>query len=314
MSRWQDPRVGTYKSALQKAIRRGEIDGAVSAVQVLLGQPGGRTAVARRLSVIAAEDVGARWIPAVVRVTRTARSETNLDALDDELRAIAAGLASLPKDKTSYWLAATCWGGRREADEVTPDALTNALAAGDHQAAMTIYIGARDQRTWRSGPRIIDALRQRVRDAPELALAIVESALSREGQGGFGIDELAAAAITAAIDRPDGPIPELPTVPCGPPDPDRPLGFEVYDAHTLTGQRVIGRVARRHGMRTRMLADLMFTYESIRLGPSEEGSRWRDEALELDARLGGWVTHSAGERLWRELRNEVRAEIEQEVR
>lgn len=58
----------------------------------------------------------------------------------------------------------------------------------------------------------------------------------------------------------------------------------------------------------------MFNCESIRLGPSEEPSRWREEALELDARSGGWGTHEAGQRLWLTLPEEVRREIELEVR
>jgi hypothetical protein len=313
MSYWQDPRLGTYKSAVQKYVRRGEIDAAVSAAEALVRVPGGRSALARRLPVIAAEDVGPRWLPAVVRVTRTARSAIDLDALDEQLRAITAGLASLPKNKSAYWLAATCWDGRKQADAATPGALRTALRAGDHRAAVAIYIAARDRLIWRSGQRVIDALRESVREGPELAGAIVEAALWREGQGGSGIDELAAAAVIAAIDRPDGPIPDPPSVAHAPPDALRRLDWYAFDGHTVIGERVTGKIARRHGIPPRMLADLMFNCSSILLGPSEEPSRWRDEALELDARSGGWVTHQAGQQLWLRLRDEVRAEIEAET-
>ncbi len=309
----QDPRIGTYKSSLQKTIRRGEIDQAVGAADALLRLPGGRSGLVRRLPVIAAEDVGGQWIPAVVSVTRTARSVIDLDGLDQQLRSVTAGLASLAKNKSGYWLAATCWDGRRQADEVSPDALRSAMEAGDHQAAVAIYIAAREARMWRSGLRVIDALRDSARDAPELARAIVESALWREGQGGSGMDELAASAIIAAIDRPDGPVPELPVVPYTPPDPHQRVRWWAADSHTIVGERVIGRVARRHGMPPRMLADLMFNCESIRLGPSEEPSRWRDEALELDALLGGWGTHREGLAIWASLRDEVRSDIEREL-
>ncbi len=309
----QDPRIGMAKSSLQKTIRRGEIDQAVGAADALLRLPGGRSGLVRRLPVIAAEDVGGQWIPAVVAVTRTVRSAIDLDGLDQQLRAITAGLASLAKDKSGYWLAATCWDGRRQADEVSPDALRSAMEAGDHQAAVAIYIAAREARTWRSGLRVIDALRDSARDAPELAKAIVESALWREGQGGSGMDELAACAVIAAIDRPDGLVPDVPVVPYAPPEPHQRVMWWAADSHTIVGERVIGRVARRHGMSSRMLADLMFNCESIRLGPSEELARWRDEALELDARLGGWRTHRDGLALWASLRDEVRSAIEREL-
>ncbi len=309
----QDPRIGTYKSSLQKATRRGEIDQAVGAADALLRLPGGRSGLVRRLPVIAAEDVGGRWIPAVVAVTRTARSAADLDELDRQLRSVTAGLASLPKDKSGYWLAATCWDGRRHADDVSTDALRAVLSAGDHQAAMAIYIAAREARTWRSGSRVIDALRDSARDAPDLARAIVESALWREGQGGSGMDELAACAVIAAIDRPDGPVPDLPVIQTPEPIARHQPSWPTYDSHTVLGGRVIARVARRHQLSSRMLADLMFDNSSIVLGPSELPARWRDEALALDAQCGGWVTHAAGEQLWLQLRDEIRAEIEAEI-
>ena len=67
MPPWRDPWLGAYKSAVQKRIRRGEVDNAVAAAGSLAGLPGGRTALARRQTVIAAEDVGIGWIPAVGR-------------------------------------------------------------------------------------------------------------------------------------------------------------------------------------------------------------------------------------------------------
>ena len=312
MSRWQDPRIGTQKSALQKSIRRGDIDAAVSATQALLDLPGGRSAVARRLPVIAAEDVGPRWIPAVVRVTRQMRSVTDPAELDPELRRLAAGLASLPKSKDAYYLAATCWDGRRRAPDVSREALGAALESGAHQDAVAIYIAARESRQWRSGARVIDVLLERGREGPELTRGIVEDALWREAQGGSGTDELVAAAVIAAIDRPTGAPPEVPTV-AAMPGLMRPPAWWAFDTHTLVGGRVIGRVAGRHGMRADTLAWIQFNCESIRLGPSEEFSRWREEALALDARFGGWDTQAAAERIWDSLRDEVRAEIELEV-
>jgi hypothetical protein len=311
MSVWRDPRLGIYKSALQKAIRRGQVDTATSAAHALLTVHGGRTALTRRLPAITAEDVGARWLPSVVRASRQAAHEPG--APNGRLLSVTAALASLPKSREAYWLAATCWGGRRKAPVVSRDALRVALAAGDYQAAVAIYIAARERRVWRSGPRVIDALYEFLRDAPAPARDIAEAALWREALGGAGVDELGAAAVIAAIDGPSGPLPDLPHIPYAAPDPAHPVAWEAFDSHTAIGRRVLGRVARRHGLPARMLAGLMFNYESILVGPSEEPARWRDEALELDARGGGWHSHDEGCRLWRSLRDEIRREIEIEA-
>lgn len=313
MRRWQDPRLGTYKSAVQKYIRRGEIDAAVGAADALLRLPGGRSSLSRRLSVIAAEDVGAKWIPAVVGVTRKVAKRTGPDDLDHELIEVTAGLASVPKSKAAYWLAATCWEGRRIAAALDRAAMGNAIDRGDYREALAIYITARDGRRWRSGERVIEALLERARVAPPLAAEIALSALWREGQGGFGVDELAATAIIALVDLPDGPVPDLPGVAHALPDPHRTLDWYVYDSHTAIGQRVIGRVARRHGLRPETLAWLQFNEESIRLGPAELPARWRTQALDLDAVAGGWGSPTEGRALWNRLRDEVRSEIEWEV-
>ena len=312
MSHWQDPRIGTSKSALQKSIRRGEIRAAASAAEALLGLPGGRTALARRLPVIAAEDVGGRWIPAVVRVTRGLRSAVASDELDGDLIGLSVGLASLPKSKEAYFLAATCWDDRKTASDVSRTALDAALDVGVHQDATAIYIAARDSRQWRSGSRLIESFLERIPNLPTLAGSIVESALWREGLGGSGTDELAAAAVIAVIDRPIGVVPEIPVVPTAD-GPRLTPAWWSYDSHTIIGERVIGRVARRHGMRPEVLAWIQFNCESIRLGPIEEPSRWRDEALALDARAGGWKSQEAAERIWSGLRDEISAEIEREI-
>jgi hypothetical protein len=149
-------------------------------------------------------------------------------------------------------------------------------------------------------------------DVPPLARAIVEAALWREGQGGSGVDELAACAIIALIDKPDGEVPSQPVVAFDERRHQR-LEFWMTDGHTPPGERALIRVARRHGWSPWRLADLMFNCSSILLGSAEEPSRWRDEALERDARDDGWRTHAEGLRIWQELEPEVQAEIEKEL-
>lgn len=147
---WRDPRYGAYKSAVQKYIRRSEIDKAVAAASQLAELPGGRSSLERRLTVIAAEDVGWRWIPAVGRAGDAVASVAD-DPAREQLLRITASLASLPKSREAYWLGATCWNGRRIPPNVSREALSAAIATGDHRAALAICLAAVESRQWRSG-------------------------------------------------------------------------------------------------------------------------------------------------------------------
>jgi hypothetical protein len=70
----------------------------------------------------------------------------------------------------------------------------------------------------------------------------------------------------------------------------------------------------RKGIPFQMLADMQFCYESIRLGPAVIRSRWQAQATEMDAMAYGWETHERGAQLWSAIRNDVRVEIERELR
>lgn len=307
MNRWQDPRMGTYKSALQKAIRRGETSNARSAAMWLGGLPRGTRALAKRLSVIAAEDVGAVWLPAVVVITR----ETGDGTADlERLAALADSLSQLPKQKEAYWLAATCWDGRLVVKDPSPAQFSEALEQGDHRLSVATYIAAHEIRQWRSGLRLISVLEAKLRSGPLLTQAIGSAALWREAGGGSGSHELVSAAVIAAIDQPDGPVPDLPLPVGGRANIASRLSWDIFDGHTLIGERALGRVARQRGLAGRHLADLMFNCESIRLGPTEEPARWKELALALDAQAGGWRTDAEGLRLWANLRDLVKDQIE----
>ena len=306
---WRDPRYGAYKSALQKHIRRGEIDKAVMAGSALAGLPGGEAMLRRRLTVIAAEDVGWQLVPATAEALQASEQMSPPEAMK-QLTGVAAALAGLPKSREAYWLAATCWRGRRIARDVSRSALTEALADGRHQDAMAICLAAIEAREWRSGDRTIDVLTACLADAPRAAQEVGRWALRRAAQGGFGIDELVASAVIAAIDHPADPLPSLVL-------PEliehvEPLRLEWYtqDGHTDVGRRALRAVGRRLAVRTERLAALMFNYSSIVSGPSEQRARWRDEALALDARAGGWESVEAGAREWSAVEVKVREAIE----
>ena len=231
----------------------------------------------------------------------------------ERLLAVTASLASLPKCKEAYWLADTVWIGRHKPREVSAPALRTAIGDGDHREALAICLAAVEQRIWRSGPRLIETLTASVADASDLTRQIVRWALWRQGKGGSGSDECTAAAVIAAIDRLDGPVPELPTVTFELPDGRYRLAWDDCDSHTAVGSRVLARHARRLGLSIDSLGWLMFNEQSIRLGPVELPSRWKDEALTLDARDCGWGTQEAAERLWESIGPAIRAEIEREL-
>ena len=254
-----DERIGILKSAVQKHIRRGEAD-SVRAATRLLALPRGQSALRRRLPVIAAEDVGWWWIPAA------SVSEDGL-VVDAQVLGIIASLSSLHKDKSAYWLAATVWDGRLQVSTVSAAAFRGALADGDHRRALALAIAARERRQWRSGDRLIRALAEAFADSPEAARLIGESALRREAKGGSGKDELLAAAVIAAIDRPSGPLPELPQVT---PVAESHWQLPWYCAEIRTSSQAEGPSGglRYGGIPFQMLAELQFSYQKRARWPS----------------------------------------------
>jgi DNA repair proteins len=308
---WRNPWLGIYKSCLQKGIRRGEPARAAWAAERLLSLPGGRSALARRLPVITAEDVGARWLPAVGRAIVAAEGST-AEKGASLLIGTAASLSALDKSKESYWLAATVWEGRLVPVRTGRRALEEALDAGLHREALAICYEAHEKRRWRSGERAIEAILAALAEGPELAQEIGRWALWRERLGG-AVGECMAAAVVSAIDRPDGPVPELPTIEYEAlPAATRPAWHDL-DAHTAIGSRVLARHAHRLGIPAASLGLLMFDEEGIRLGPVELPSRWKNEALALDAVQGGWGAPEDGTKLWASIREAIRADIEQEL-
>ncbi len=306
---WRDPRYGAFKSAVQKHIRRGEGELAIGAATALAQLPGGVGMLRRRLPVVAAEDVGPIHLPAAAAAARACASLEPEEALP-LLLAATAGLASRPKSKEAYWLAATCWAGRREAATVTRSALDRALAVGAHQEALALCLAAHEGRAWRSGARLIESLQTALADAPPSAQEIGKAALWREAQGGVGVGELLAAAVIAAIDRPADPLPKVSTATDLPPAIPIRLAWYTQDGHTVIGRGAMAAVARTTGIDADSIANLMFNFESIRLGPSELPSRWREEAMALEAVDAGWGSVAAGKAEWETLRAAVRAAIE----
>ena len=301
---WRDERIGLLKSAVQKYIRRGETEKAARTASELLQRSGGRSALARRLPVIAAEDVGIIFVPAAA---------TDHGAwADEQLLGVTAGLSRVVKSKDAYWLAATVWSDPRPISQPTAVRFLRELEAGDYESALRSAIAARDAKVWRSGDRVIGVLLDRLGQGPVHARDIGTAALRREAKGGFGMDELVAAAIIAAIDQPADaprPFPVHRAVPAQRPE----LDFYVADGHTGVGQRALHRVAIRYGLPVKTLTDLMFSCESIVLGPAEIPSRWKDRAVWQETVASGFSSPEDAQRLWNALRPEVAREVEREL-
>jgi len=308
---WQNPEVGVAKSSLQKALRRGEAAKAAWAAERLLALPGGRSALARRLPVITAEDVGARWLPAVGRAIVAAEGST-AESGASLLIGTAASLSTLDKDRTCGYLASIVWGEGHLPLRTSRQALEEAIAAGLYREALAICFAALEKRQWRSGERAIEALLAALEQGPELTREIGRWALWRERLGG-AVGECLAAAVIAAIDRPDGPIPELPPVEYEPLPASTPPDWFALDQHTAVGSRVLARQARLLGMPAAAVGLLMFDQEGVRCAPRELPSKWRDEALALDAVEGGWGAPEEGAKLWASIRDAIRTDIEQEL-
>jgi hypothetical protein len=308
---WRNPWLGAYKSAVQKYVRRGEVAKAAWAAEHLLALPGGRSALARRLPVVTSEDVGARWLPAVGRAV-VAAQDAGPEQAASLLIATAASLASLDKDKEAAWMAATVWEGRHVPSRTGRQALEEAIAARLYREALAVSFDAVEKRQWRSSERVIEALQKALAQAPELTQEIGRWALWRQRLGGSDATCLAAALI-ACIDHPSGPVLGLPPVEYEPLPAATRLDWYALDGHTAIGSTVIARQARLLGLPAGLLASLWFDFESIKLGPVELPSRWKDEALALDAVQGGWGTAENGARLWASVRDAIQADIEQEL-
>lgn len=298
---WRDERLSLLKSALQKSIRRGEVELAATVTARLLAMDGGRSALRRRLPVIAAEDVGAAWIPVAT-----------LDPEDDAvIPRVVAAMARAPKDKAAYWLAATVWEDRYQVARISRVRLERTLRSGDHRQAVALALAAKATRHWRSGERLIGALREAIATRGTEAVQVGEAALIREALGGSGEAELIAAAVIVAIDG----LVSVPTAANEAPSPATitRLPWYVADGHTAAGQRALRRVARRHGLPSRGLTELMFSFESVRISPIEVPSQWASLARALDAEAYGWESHDHGARIWEAIRADVRDEVEREL-
>lgn len=299
-----DPRIPPLKSALQKYIRRGLVTTAVAVAAEMARIPGGEQSVWRRLPVIAAEDVGYWFVPEIMAAELPTAPTDDLIRLYD----VVAALAAAPKDKTPYWLANLVWADRHRPQEMTTDALRTAINVADYYEATAIAIYADDVGIMHGKGGLAVVMHETAETLPEPARAIVKACLARTARGGAG--ELFAAMMIAAIDQPRDEPPTLRVPPYQVLDRPVPLDPWTQDGHTKLGKIGLGISGRRLRWPALNLAELMFNFESIKMGPIEvPDQRWRTDALALDAAQGGWVTHALGQELWAKIGPDVLSSI-----
>lgn len=308
----RDPWLSPLKSQLQKLIRRGMIDDAVVTAREL--EKRNVEALARRLTVIAAEDVDWRLMPDVCKQCAPAlvprgRVKTMMDPAEERMTMIevAASMAGRPKEKDAFWMACSVWNGRLVAPDPTLDSLAAAIEAKDHRTAMAVVFGGAERGTRHLAP-MLGQLRSMAEGVA--AREIVDWSLWRAQIGGVGFGECLAAAVMAVIDKPQEQV-FLAEVGWK----EVPFRFHWFalDGHTRVGKIAQGSFAKKNGIESSKLGDLMFAYESCRMGTVELPSRWKREAMERMGsaeRGAGWGAPEVGEQMWMSLRDDLRGLIE----
>jgi len=292
--------VAELRSAVQKYIRRGQVQKAVDVAYTLLGDRGEMWWLSRRLPVICAEDVGWGYMPALLEVMD--------DPSEADVIEMAARLAAAEKNKDAGWLVELAV--RRKERFADSDRL------GDLAAEFVV------------DGRYVDALAclwllkdEEVRAASAVLWGLSESEVVRAigyvcnrrlqvGAGNWDGAYLLACWLLALKHDPPSvwPLPDCLTVQSY--VDARHVVDEVdwwcFDQHTWLGKRCIGRVARRVGMREHVLAELMFNYSSAVLSPLRGDEEYRDVAFEVMAKEFGFSSDADAEETWRRVSDDVK--------
>lgn len=296
---------GELKSALQKYLRRGFKDAALSAAVGLLAVEDGFNTLRMRLPVIVGEDLGWEWMSRFPMDKPFSSPAT----IDDWLSTVAS-LALVPKSKEAYWLWMMGLEAAKTNGVYSRTAIKDAVAAKDYvEVARLATLGV---------PRDLNGLCaatvELAREAPAFAKAVVMGSLWRQKYpaGDWDRGYWAVGALLAIVDGLEGPPVDWPDESVE--QAEIPvlsrLEWYVLDGHTGRGRKALQAVAWRHGMSDKLLAELMFSYESGVVFNEKPGARWTAEGLALTAQMEGWGSNIEGAALWAKLSSEVQQEIE----
>lgn len=300
------------KSAMQKFVRRGEVDNAIHAgVQFFWRSPEG---FVRRSVIVAIEDVSYTVVPEVVcygrKIKELAKKEKTKLAEQLVVRTMKL-LAAHPKDKSACWAGDV---GREKWVEKHPDPvpdwkelLINAINKHDAVEAAGLAVKGLRQTSYQE---VFDLLEDKAIEHGEMAIRTMACLRWRVAQGArYGdLDILAqGAALTLCKEAR-----EVYAVPGG----DIKLPWYTLDGHTLIGKIALESLAKELPDDATRLSFLMFLEESIVLGPETADTEFefRDEAYEII--YPRYVKRSVEEAAieWKKLGPKVQAAIEDVMR
>jgi len=241
---------------------------------------------------------------------------------------VVAPLAALPKSKETYWLCVVVEDRLKRDASTSADRFNAAVETVDVVEAVRCVTAA-----YRAGK--LSELISTLTVVPKSPLGsyVFQAALRQlKTRPTDEVDTMLLGAVVLALTEPvelPGPWPDV----CPPEvypgglvggvsafnaanrayveqSNDGQLDWFTLDGHTAVGSRAIAQVSRTAGVRYGMLKELMFTFESIKSGPSSRPGRWEDEGFAIVARDYGWVDHETGREMWTHLKPHLREAIE----
>jgi len=263
------------RSALQKFIRRGMTDDAVSTAYLIVGSKNGDWWLRRRLSVICAEDIGIEWLERVTVLARDAENERDLLQL-------VGSMSMMPKTKAQSWLVEIAYLRKDGNTGYSQHSLTSALQSDDAIEACRIIWSAHDEGDFMGGPaplvRVLSGMSEHLGGVVERQ---VDAAIERIKMKGSDWEEMymAFGAVLAIIEKPTEPTADWPMYRV--PEhiaPITTLPWFAFDQHTWRGKSAIRKKAEKHDLSEATLADMMFDFESAKVEP-EIMTVWREIGL-----------------------------------
>lgn len=307
------------KSALQKYMRRGEVEKATGAAAGMLASGvEGWVGLAKRIPMILVEDMGWEWMGRVYQVAKNwpLGKTGHKPEHERQMLEVVANLATVPHTKEAGWLFGMGLEGLKKAQWYTPVALEKAINEGNYEESVRLCMAAHKERNFLQYHGLVRVITKAAEGAPPLAQQVVEGALWRLRKGGMEGDEcmLICTCVMAILDRLEKEPLEWPAVQIKrPPEPIAVLDWYGLDGHTYRGKAALHKVAQKHGLETGHLSELMFFYESIKMNP-ERKARWKEESLEYVAHDLGYRSFAAGGEVWDKVKPEVQALLEESIR
>jgi len=293
------------KSAVQKAIRRGDLGVLRWSLDRVWRRPEGRAWLCRRLPILAGEELWSHvgWAGYTGRIGQALVKRPGAEqAARVVLEGAAAALAAAVKNKDAEGLQTLArWG---EDLPASVGALTAALQAGQALRVAVITFALLGQ----GGDPWTVLLGWAATHGTTESVLVVEEARARYGRGALEDDQrlfVGAAVLAALYPEQVATHIELHPVEAFAVPPD----WVVADMHTDLGRRALSRVAKARNIPRETLSTLWFYMESARLD-RERTDGWWPTAVETILQRHGFASVGDARQTWEWLRSEIQHEIE----